>query len=75
MTLDSAWLDSSARVYPVTVDPSISTAPEYSNGTTYVQSPYNNDYSDLNEMNVGTYDGGTNQDEVVPGVRQRGTRS
>jgi len=68
-TLDTAWLDSPARVYPVTVDPSITgedsnlplPADADSNGTTYVQSPYNNDYSDLNEMNVGTYDGGTNQ--------------
>ena len=47
MTLDTAWLDSSARVYPVTVDPSITgedtnlplPAHAFSDGTTYVQSP------------------------------------
>lgn len=58
MTLDSAWLDSKSRVYPVTVDPSIDDAT--ANGTTYVLSPYDNDYSGGSEIDVGTYDGGAN---------------
>ncbi len=56
MTLDTAWLDSKARVYPVTVDPSVSDAS--ATGSTYVQYPYNNDYSGDTELKVGTYDGG-----------------
>lgn len=58
MTLDGAWLDSSSRVYPVTVDPSVSSV--NSNGTTYVESPYTNDYSGDTELHVGTWDGGGN---------------
>ncbi len=58
MTLDAGWLDSKSRVYPVTVDPSVS---DYgTDGTTYVESPYDNDYSGGPEIDVGTYDGGTN---------------
>ena len=58
MTLDTTWLDSSARVFPVTVDPSVSDV--NSNGTTYVESPGSADYSSDNEIDVGTYNGGTN---------------
>jgi RHS repeat-associated protein len=58
MTLDSAWLDSARRVFPVTVDPSVSSF--NSTGTTYVMSPYTNDYSSDTEMDAGTYDGGSN---------------
>jgi hypothetical protein len=58
MTLDAGWLDSKSRVYPVTVDPSVS---DYvTDGTTYVLSPYDNDYSGDSEIKVGTYNGGTN---------------
>jgi RHS repeat-associated protein len=59
MTLDSAWLDSRTRKFPVTVDPSVSSV--NSGGTTYVESPYDNDYSSDTEIDVGTWDGGTNQ--------------
>ncbi|HEX3925331.1 MAG TPA: DNRLRE domain-containing protein, partial [Streptosporangiaceae bacterium] len=58
MTLDTAWLDASARVFPVTVDPSVSDV--NANGTTYVESPGSSDYSSDTEIKVGTYDGGSN---------------
>ena len=58
MTLDGAWLHSKARVFPVTVDPSLAT--ENSNGTTFVQSPFTADNSSSPEIDVGTYDGGSN---------------
>ena len=58
MTLDTAWLDSPARVFPVTVDPSVSDV--NSGGTTYVESPNDADYSGGPEIDVGTYDGGSN---------------
>ncbi|MGH3408649.1 MAG: DNRLRE domain-containing protein, partial [Streptosporangiaceae bacterium] len=60
MTLDTAWLDSSARVFPVTVDPSVTTTPENSTGTTFVESGEPGDYSGDSEIDVGTYNGGTN---------------
>ena len=58
MTLDSAWLDSPARVFPVTVDPSVNSY--NSGGTTYVESPGSADYSGDTEIKVGTYDNGSN---------------
>ena len=57
MTLDTAWLDSAARVYPVTVDPSVTSV--NANGTTYVQYPETGDFSGDNEVHVGTWDGGS----------------
>jgi hypothetical protein len=59
MTLDTAWLDSKDRVYPVTVDPSVSDVS--ANGTTYVQYPDNNDFSGDTEIHVGTWDGGSDK--------------
>src|SRR5213079_1191601 len=41
MRLDRSWLDAPGRVFPVTVDPSVSSF--NSTGTTYVESPFNND--------------------------------
>jgi large repetitive protein len=61
MTLDTGWLDSKARVFPVTVDPSVT--PVSSNGSTYVQYPDDNDFSTDPEVHVGTYDGGTDKAE------------
>jgi RHS repeat-associated protein len=58
VSLDQAWLDAPSRVFPVTVDPSVESV--NSNGTTYVLSPSDNDYSGDTEIDVGTYDGGTN---------------
>jgi len=58
MTLDAAWLDSKSRVYPVTVDPSVKD--ENADPTTYLLSPYTPDIDDDPEIDVGTYDGGSN---------------
>ena len=58
MTLDTSWLDSAARGFPVTVDPSLSDV--NANGTTYVESPNDSDYSSNDEIDVGTYNGGSN---------------
>jgi large repetitive protein len=58
MTLDAAWLDEPSRVFPVTVDPSVEAFD--SGGTTYVESPNDADYSGDSEIDVGTWDGGTN---------------
>ena len=58
LSLDTAWLDAAGRVFPVTVDPSVNAV--NSNGTTYVLSGYNSDFSGAPEIDVGTYDGGTN---------------
>jgi len=57
MTLDTAWLDAKNRVFPVTVDPSVSAT--NSNGTTYVMSSGAGDNSGGPEIKVGTWDGGT----------------
>ncbi|HEY1700152.1 MAG TPA: DNRLRE domain-containing protein, partial [Trebonia sp.] len=59
MTLDKSWLDSPDRVYPVTVDPSVKD--EYTDGTTYVQYPDDNDFSGDTEIHAGTYDGGSDK--------------
>ena len=55
ITLDPTWLHSAARVFPVTVDPTIS------NGwtTTYAESDNAGDHSTEQSMKVGSYDSGT----------------
>ncbi|WP_267283897.1 LamG-like jellyroll fold domain-containing protein [Amycolatopsis thermoflava] len=58
VSVDAAWLNDPARVFPVKVDP---TVVKNSNGTTYVQSPYNADYSGDPNLSVGTYNGGANK--------------
>jgi hypothetical protein len=57
MRLDAAWLHAKARVFPVTVDPSVSAV--NSNGTTYVMSSGAGDNSGDTEIKIGTYDGGS----------------
>lgn len=57
MTLDSAWLNDKARVFPVTVDPSVSSVT--SNGSTFAQTGETGDNSGVNEVHVGTWDGGS----------------
>ena len=57
VSLDRAWLDDPTRAFPVTVDPSVNDATK---GTTYVLYPYNYDYSGEADLQVGTYNGGTN---------------
>jgi RHS repeat-associated protein len=59
MTLDAAWLGSKARVYPVTVDPTVTD--KNADGSTYVQYPYTNDYSGDTELKAGTFDGGADK--------------
>ncbi len=56
-SLDKAWLASSARVFPVTVDPS---AQENATGASYVMVGSSNvNNSQQNVMPVGTYDSGS----------------
>ncbi|WP_432747297.1 DNRLRE domain-containing protein [Streptomyces sp. JH002] len=57
VTLDEAWLTDPERVYPVRVDPSVSRID--SSSSTYVQKPYNINFSTDTVLKAGTYDGGT----------------
>jgi hypothetical protein len=58
MTLDQAWLDSPARVFPVTVDPTALW--NYADTTdTFVQTGYSTTNDTSVELRAGTYDGGT----------------
>ncbi|MGM1061297.1 LamG-like jellyroll fold domain-containing protein [Saccharothrix sp. Mg75] len=57
--LDRSWLADPARVFPVKVDPSV--VDRSTDGTTFVQAPYHNDYSGDPNFSVGTFDGGTNK--------------
>ncbi|WP_284440282.1 LamG-like jellyroll fold domain-containing protein [Streptomyces vilmorinianum] len=56
VTLDEKWLNDPERVFPVKVDPSVNGL-EAASGT-YVESPYNQNFSSAGELKVGTYDGG-----------------
>ncbi|MFJ7159803.1 LamG-like jellyroll fold domain-containing protein [Streptomyces sp. NPDC101118] len=56
VSLDEQWLADPARVYPVKVDPS-ATGLEAASGT-YVESPYNQNFSTDTNLKVGTYDAG-----------------
>jgi large repetitive protein len=53
MTLDPSWLDDPARVFPVTVDPSVTVSIAGQTATTYVSSAYTNDYSSDTILDVG----------------------
>lgn len=57
VTLDEEWLNDSERVFPVRVDPSVSRID--SSSSTYVQKPYNINFSTDTVLKAGTYDGGT----------------
>jgi hypothetical protein len=57
VTLDRAWLDDPARVFPVRVDPTVNPIQTFPDDT-YVQSPFTNDYSTATELKAGTYNGG-----------------
>ncbi|HEX5145338.1 MAG TPA: LamG-like jellyroll fold domain-containing protein [Mycobacterium sp.] len=59
MDLDSAWLHDSARVFPVTVDPTVNAMVD--SDDTYVSShdDANTDNSGKHDLAVGTYNGGT----------------
>ncbi|MEV6200581.1 LamG-like jellyroll fold domain-containing protein [Streptomyces sp. NPDC051771] len=56
MTADRAWLDDPARVYPVTVDPTITAS-----NSTYTQNTIGGDHSTETQIKVGSYDSGTNK--------------
>ncbi|OXM61365.1 LamG-like jellyroll fold domain-containing protein [Amycolatopsis vastitatis] len=58
VSLDPVWLRDPARVFPVAVDPTVSNLNTTS--STYVMSPYKNNYSSDAELKVGTFNGGGN---------------
>lgn len=55
---DPAWLRDPTRVFPVELDPTVEG--KNSNGSTFVQSPYNADHSGDIDFSVGTFNGGGN---------------
>ncbi|WP_406192102.1 DUF6531 domain-containing protein [Kitasatospora sp. NBC_01560] len=57
--LDEVWLHAPERVYPVKVDPSLSSVKAVDG--TYAESPYNLDFSGDGILKVGTYDAGKHQ--------------
>ncbi|MEV4439694.1 LamG-like jellyroll fold domain-containing protein [Streptomyces sp. NPDC049577] len=59
VTLDKDWLNAPDRVFPVKVDPSVKGVDATSG--TYVQAPYNTDFSSDTVLKAGTYDGGTHK--------------
>ncbi len=58
-SLDKEWLSAPERVFPVKVDPSLKSVDAASG--TYVQAPYNTDFSSDTVLKAGTYDGGTHK--------------
>nr|WP_311137481.1 DNRLRE domain-containing protein [Streptomyces sp. I6] len=56
VSLDKEWLAAPERVFPVRVDPSL-TSFNATSGT-YVEHPYNTDFSTNTVLKAGTYDGG-----------------
>ncbi|MDX3184912.1 DNRLRE domain-containing protein [Streptomyces sp. ME02-7008A-1] len=56
VTMDQEWLQSPERVFPVRVDPSLKSVNATSG--TYVQSPYNQNFSSDTVLKTGTYDAG-----------------
>ncbi|WP_233221395.1 LamG-like jellyroll fold domain-containing protein [Streptomyces carminius] len=59
VSLDEEWLTAPERTFPVRVDPSV-TAVTASSGT-YVQYPYNTNFSTDTVLKAGTYDGGSHK--------------
>ncbi|WP_433471521.1 LamG-like jellyroll fold domain-containing protein [Saccharomonospora azurea] len=55
--VDEDWLADPERVFPVVVDPTVS---KNANGSTYVMSGFDADYSGDPLLSVGTYNGGGN---------------
>ncbi|MFF3317355.1 LamG-like jellyroll fold domain-containing protein [Streptomyces sp. NPDC003035] len=56
VTLDKQWLNAPERVFPVRVDPSVTGVTSTSG--TYVQYPYNQNFSGDTVLKVGTHNGG-----------------
>jgi YD repeat-containing protein len=57
VSLDAAWLHDAARVFPVKVDPTDLNA----SSSTYVETPYDINFSTDSVLKVGSYDGGTHK--------------
>ncbi|MET9615373.1 LamG-like jellyroll fold domain-containing protein [Kitasatospora indigofera] len=57
--LDETWLHAPERVFPVKVDPSLSSVKAVDG--TYAESPYNQDFSADTVLKTGTYDGGAHK--------------
>ncbi|WUH95300.1 DUF6531 domain-containing protein [Streptomyces sp. NBC_00433] len=71
MTLDPAWLHDPALKFPVTVDPTLTLSTSGQTDTTYVEYPYDEDFSSASVLKVGTYDGGAHIGQSfikVPGL-------
>ncbi|MGJ5890819.1 LamG-like jellyroll fold domain-containing protein [Streptomyces niveiscabiei] len=59
VSLDSGWLNDPERVFPVKVDPTVVTVTStVASSGTYVQSPYDQNFSGDTNLKVGTYDKG-----------------
>ncbi|GAA0581308.1 hypothetical protein GCM10010394_07430 [Streptomyces crystallinus] len=56
MTADRTWLNDPKRVFPVTVDPTVTAS-----NSTYTQNTIGGDHSTENMIKVGSYDSGTNK--------------
>ncbi|MFJ3582348.1 LamG-like jellyroll fold domain-containing protein [Streptomyces sp. NPDC090127] len=59
VSLDRQWLSAPERVFPVKVDPSVESATATSD--TYVESPYNQNFSSDKVLKAGTYDAGSHK--------------
>ncbi|NUS16386.1 MAG: hypothetical protein HOY69_34165 [Streptomyces sp.] len=57
VSLDSAWLHSADRVFPVKVDPTNLNV----SSSTYVETPYDINFSTADTLKVGSYDGGSHK--------------
>lgn len=56
---DKKWMTDSARVFPVTIDPTYASGSASTTFDTFVQSGVTSDQSASTELKVGTFDGGT----------------
>ncbi|MDI2130543.1 LamG-like jellyroll fold domain-containing protein [Yinghuangia seranimata] len=56
VSLDEAWLHDPARVFPVKVDPTTTTSG--ASVSTYVESPYNQNFSTGSDIRAGSWDNG-----------------
>ncbi|WP_414167510.1 LamG-like jellyroll fold domain-containing protein [Streptoverticillium reticulum] len=59
VSLDKDWLAAPERIFPVKVDPSVNGVDGTS--STYVQTPYSQDFSGDTILKAGSYDGGTHK--------------
>ncbi len=59
VSLDKEWLSAPERIFPVKVDPSVNGID--ATASTYVQTPYSQDFSSDTILKAGSYDGGTHK--------------